>query len=79
MEVLNRRIDHILTTLISVATPASRALLCYTLLRGGWGVFGEGWTLEGLSIVALSLCNTAGHPRVDEGRWPLTEQGWLVR
>ena len=43
------------------------------------GVFGEGWTLEGLSILALSLCNTAGHPRVDEGSWPLTEQGWFVR
>ena len=42
-------------------------------------MFGEGWTLEGLSILALSLCNTAGHPRVDGGNWPLTEQGWLVR
>lgn len=59
-----------------MATPASCALLCYTLLPG---VFGEGWTLEGLSILALSLCNTAGHPRVDEGSWPLTEQGWFVR
>jgi hypothetical protein len=30
-----RRIKHICTALIAMATPASCALLCYTLLPGG--------------------------------------------